>query len=200
MQKSLKNKSTWALATVLIAIEQIIKIVIHQFFFHEYLPIIPPFVYFSPLFNRDYSWLNSLFDLGVGKAAHIIITGIIILLIISVYLFISNTYKKNKLFHCSFAFLFAGSMCSFIDKVFWDGSLDYIQLTGLFTFDLKDVYLNIAIGLAILLMILKRKQINQINESEFAKAYWNFITKKIRKGKKLKEDLYTKEEMNLLKK
>lgn len=186
MQISLKNKTTWASVFGLIAVEQTIKLIINQFFFHEYLPILPPFLYFSPLFNRDYSWFNSMLQLGVGKLAHIITTGIIILLIITVFLFISNTYQKNKLFHTCFAFLLSGSLCSFIDKVFWDGSLDYIQVTGFFTFDLKDVYLNVAIGLAIILMFIKRKVINDVDETAFMKDYWRYITQWFRKKEKVK--------------
>ncbi|WMJ23840.1 signal peptidase II [Paludicola sp. MB14-C6] len=182
----MKNKTTWACILGLIAIEQSIKIVINQFFFHEYRPILPPYLYFSPLFNRDYSWFNSMLQLGVGKWAHIITTTIIILFIITAYIFISNTYQKDNLLNSCFAFLLSGSLCSFIDKVFWNGSLDYIQVTGFFTFDLKDVYLNVAIGLAIILMIVKRKTINDMDDALFLKNYWNYTTKWFRKQENIK--------------
>ena len=39
----------------------------------------------------------------------------------------------------------AGSICSLIDKLFWGGSLDFIQIPLFFTFDLKDCYLSLAV-------------------------------------------------------
>ena len=41
-----------------------------------------------------------------------------------------------------------GGLCSLLDKTLWGGSLDYLQVPGKCTFDLKDLYL--AAGLACL--------------------------------------------------
>jgi hypothetical protein len=65
-----------------------------------------------------------------------------------------------------FIFVFSGAMCSLIDKVFWNGSLDYIELKGFFTFDLKDVYVNVSIGLLLFFMIKGNKKIKSILEDK----------------------------------
>ena len=44
-----------------------------------------------------------------------------------------------------FVFIFAGALCSFIDKVFYGGSLDFIGISDLFIADLKDIYINIGL-------------------------------------------------------
>jgi len=77
-----------------------------------------------------------------------------------------------------FAFLFSGAICSLIDKVFWNGSLDYILVKGLFTFDLKDVYINVFIGLLILSLILGDKVLKQIDDDDLLKDFAKYIFKK----------------------
>jgi len=48
----------------------------------------------------------------------------------------------TKLLNISISFVIAGIICSFIDVVFWGGSLDFIGLFDWFIFDMKDVWLN----------------------------------------------------------
>ena len=70
-----------------------------------------------------------------------------------------------------FAFLFSGAFCSLIDKIFWDGSLDYILVKGFFTFDLKDVYLNVFNGLLILSVLINNKILEQIDTKVLLKDF-----------------------------
>ena len=44
-----------------------------------------------------------------------------------------------------FLFIFAGALCSVIDKVFYGGSLDFIGISDLFIADLKDIYINLGL-------------------------------------------------------
>lgn len=69
---------------------------------------------------------------------------------------------------------FAGSLCSLIDKVFWGGSLDFIQIPKLFTFDLKDCYLSITQILFIIVAIIHNEEIS-------VKEYLLFCFSKLRK-------------------
>ena len=41
--------------------------------------------------------------------------------------------------------MFAGAVCSLIDKIFYGGSLDFIGIIPLFIADIKDIYICIAI-------------------------------------------------------
>lgn len=122
---------------LLILIEQSIKVIIYYCFLHKSAPILPPVLYFEPVFNRDYSWINSMMQFGVGKGAHIALGTLMILIIYMFYRFLNHRMITSKIINVMFAFILAGAVCSLIDKVFWDGSLDYIMLNGFFTFALS---------------------------------------------------------------
>ena len=74
----MNNRMTWILTLILIAIEQGIKIIINSKFLDKSVPIIPSFMYFDPMFNKDYSWFNSMLQLGVGKSIHIALVVVVI--------------------------------------------------------------------------------------------------------------------------
>lgn len=90
----------------------------------------------------------------------------ILIIFISILLFdyIRQKQKEDKIINLLFTFLFAGAVCSLIDRVFWGGSLDYIYLKGLFTFDLKDVYLSIFEIILISCRIFNYKGLRRVNE------------------------------------
>ena len=154
---TIKKKSIWLAIIALIAIEQGIKVIINNDFLESNVPILSPWLYFSPMLNRDYSWFNSMLQLGVGKWVHILA---VLVILISAFLFyrsMNNRKKTTLLIDVAFMFLLAGGICSLIDKVLWSGSLDYIQLKGYFTFDLKDVYINVFNGFLVLMFIIDYK-------------------------------------------
>lgn len=147
-------------AALLIIIEQGLKLIVNRNL-DAFFPIVPPVLYFKPMFNRDYSWINSMFQLGVGKWVHI---ALVIGMLVFILLAYDYALKKagGKYINVMFAFVIAGAVCSLIDKLFWGGSLDYILLSGFFTFDLKDVYINVFIGLFIAGLLFKNKALKQI--------------------------------------
>ncbi len=163
------------LTVILIIVEQSIKLIINAKYLNESIPIIKNFVYFDPLFNRDYSWINSLFQLGVSKFIHIFLVSLIIIGVIIVYKFIVYKNYNTNLLSVAIAFLLAGGSCSLIDKIFWDGSLDYIYLVNYFTFDLKDVYVNLFIFFMIIMFIIDHQGIRTIEEDTFIKDLKNYI-------------------------
>lgn len=174
----IKNKKTYIAVLILITIEQAIKIVINNNFLDKKYPILPPFLYFEPMFNRDYSWFNSMVQLGISKWVHISIVAIMSILIYQFYQYLNKQFRTNKIINIMYAFIFSGAICSLIDKVFWNGSLDYILLNGFFTFDLKDVYINIFIGILILSLILENKVLNQIDDN-IIKDFTKYILRKL---------------------
>ncbi|NEU04998.1 signal peptidase II [Clostridium senegalense] len=173
-----QNKKTYISVFILVAIDQIIKIVINNKFFDKKFPILPPLLYFDPMFNRDYSWFNSMLQLGVGKYIHILIVVIMSILIYQLYQYLNKQFGDNKIINIMYAFIFSGAICSLIDKVFWNGSLDYISLNVFFTFDLKDVYINVFIGLVILSLILKNKVLSQIDD-DIVKDFTKYVLRKL---------------------
>ncbi len=173
MQKN--NKATWLGVFLLILIEQTIKIIINSNFLDKSYPILTPMLYFEPVFNRHYSWFNSMLALGVSKSVHIVFVAALLIIILFFYKYIIETYGHIKLVNIMFAFVFAGAVCSLIDKVFWDGSLDYILVRGFFTFDLKDVYINIFNGLLILSLFLPGKEIKELSEQDLLKGFKQYM-------------------------
>lgn len=157
----IKKKGVWLAIIMLIAIEQGIKAIINNVFLESNVPIFAPWLYFSPMFNRDYSWFNSMLQLGVGKWVHVLVVLVILILAFLFYRSMNSRKTTTLLIDIAFAFLLAGGMCSLIDKVFWDGSLDYIQIKGYFTFDLKDVYINVFNGLLILMFLVDYKRLRK---------------------------------------
>ncbi|GKX30102.1 peptidase A8 [Vallitalea longa] len=126
----------------LIAMDQIIKLIIKQYYFQKDINILGGLVYFRPVINTSYSWFNSLFDLGVGYYSHIIfnILTIILMLVAINYIYY---YNNNSTLTDIITILFiSGAICSLIDKIFYGGSLDFIYLRSLFTFDIKDCYVS----------------------------------------------------------
>lgn len=174
----IQNKKTWIGVFILITIEQVIKIVINNKFFDKRFPILPPLLYFEPKFNRSYSWFNSMLQLGVSKWIHIAIVAIMSILIYLFYQYLNEQFGATKIVNIMYGFVFSGAICSLIDKVFWNGSLDYILVNGLFTFDLKDVYIDTFIGLLILSLLLKNKVLKQIDDINIVKDFTKYILRK----------------------
>lgn len=179
---SKKSSFVYIWALILIGVEQFIKIIINYNFFHESYPIFEPILYFEPMFNRDYSWFNSLFKLGIGKWVHIFFVGLVLFGLVSFYHYLKSENKNTRMMDWMYIFILAGAVCSFIDKVFWNGSLDYILLEGYFTFDLKDVYINIFNGLLLLALFIKSSGLNDLDD-DFLKGYKNYIFRKNKASK-----------------
>lgn len=178
MNSKIQNKMTYLAVIILVIIDQVIKIVINNNFFDKKFRILPPLLYFEPMFNRQYSWINSMLQLNIGKYVHISLVAIISILIYLFYQYLNKQFGTNKIINIMYAFIFSGAMCSLIDKIFWNGSLDYILVNGFFTFDLKDVYINIFNGLLILSLFLKNKVLKQIDDN-IAKDFTKYILRKL---------------------
>lgn len=172
------TKRIWIITLVLIAIEQGMKLVIHGNYLDLNLPILSPWLYFSPVFNRDYSWLNSMLQLGVGKWVHIVLVSVILFLLYLFYKFLNRDTATTALPDTMFAFIFSGAICSLIDKLFWNGSLDYIALTGFFTFDLKDVYINVFNGLLIFMLLIDYKGLKRVNTNDVIKEFIRYVRRR----------------------
>lgn len=177
----IENKKTWIAVFILIALDQVIKIVINNNFLDRKSPILPGILSFEPMFNRHYSWLNSMLELGVSKWIHISFVTIIVILMYLFYKYLNEQFETNKIINIMYTFIFSGSMCSLIDKVFWNGSLDYIYVNGFFIFDLKDVYINIFIGLLALSLFLKDKALKQFDDKNIVKDFATYILQNILK-------------------
>lgn len=171
----IRKKSIWPAIICLVALEQGLKVIINSYYLLVKAPILSPWLFFSPVFNRDYSWFNSMLQLNIGRWFHVILVVVMLVAIYVVYQFLRQRLEMDKLINSAFAFLFAGALCSLIDKVFWNGSLDYILVSGMFTFDLKDAYINVFIALFILMVAINHRGIRQVNEDKLFRDFVVYV-------------------------
>ncbi|WMM25492.1 signal peptidase II [Tissierella sp. MB52-C2] len=178
MKKIIKNKNkiTETMILALIILEQGIKIIVKAYYGIK-TPIIKDILYFAPVLNDNYSYINSLFNLGWGRIFHILLVVFVLFFSYYAFKYLEAKAAKNSMINILKIFLLAGIICSLIDKIFWNGSLDYILLKGFFVFDLKDCYLTIFEVLVIMLIIKNGKKVSKINDKELLKDYIKFIKK-----------------------
>ena len=141
----LKNKHLLILFICLMILDQGIKIVIKYNYFNDYFEIIPNFLSFHPIINTHGSWLNARFNFNINFPSLILINAISLMLFIEIYRYTKIKCGKSFWIDMCFIFIFAGALCSFIDKVFYGGSLDFIGISNLFIADIKDMYINLGL-------------------------------------------------------
>ncbi|WP_125152342.1 signal peptidase II [Clostridium rectalis] len=102
----IKNEITYVAIISLIALDQFIKIVINNNFFYKRFHIISHFLYFEPMYNRDYSWFNSMLQLEISKYIHILVVTVLIILIYLLYGYVNNKFGTNKIINIMYVFIF----------------------------------------------------------------------------------------------
>ena len=187
--KNLNGVNTKVLITtfvILMLLDQGLKLIIKFNFFDTYFEIIPSFLSFNPIINTQGSWLNARFNFNVSFPLLILINGISLMLFIEIYRY--SKYKEFKSFWSDmcFIFIFAGALCSFIDKVFYGGSLDFIGISDLFIADFKDIYINL--GLLFFIMACYKSGFFSEQEETTLKDDLNSIKKFM---KFIKKDILT---------
>lgn len=139
---------------VLVAIDQVSKLVIAHYFVNADMVLIPDILRFRPVLNTYLNWIASIIEYKTPVwfmiAAQIFSLAIVFLY----YRYLSYLWTQGRKFlNGMVVFLTAGIMCSFVDVVFWGGSLDFLRLFDWFTFDLKDVYLNVGVISALIFCV-----------------------------------------------
>ena len=178
----MKTKTVLLWAIALFIIDQAIKIVINQYFIDVKFDIIPPLFYFKPTFNHNYSYINSLFKLGMGFWTHIIIFSFAVIFSIFLYDLMKTISGNNKLLNVAFIFAFAGLLSGYIGTIVWNGCLDYIYLKPLFVFDLKDLYINCFLILLFLYSIIDRKHMSTFKTKDIINHFKNRFTSHPKNG------------------
>jgi len=141
----LNKKSILISFFLLFIFDQGIKIIIKSFFFDKYISIIPNVLFFNPIINTDGSWLNARFNASVNFPLLIVINLVAIFLFIELYRYYCFRGESDYWADMCFIFVTCGALCSFIDKIFYGGSLDFIGISTLFIADIKDIYINLGI-------------------------------------------------------
>ena len=142
MNMTRKKMFFWIICLVLA--DQVIKLIIANFFIDTKFYLIEPILGFRPVFNAQYSYFNSILKLNLGLLPHailLIFAQIIILLCYRYYRFLQHSSKS--LIDISFIFGQSALICVFCGFFFWKaGILDFIYLY-FWTVDLKDIYINV---------------------------------------------------------
>ncbi|WMM25490.1 hypothetical protein RBU61_02175 [Tissierella sp. MB52-C2] len=86
MNKLIKNKDRTikVMILVLVMLDQMIKIIVKAYYGIK-TPIIKDILYFAPVLNDNYSYINSLFNLGWSRIFHILL--VVFILFFSYYAF-----------------------------------------------------------------------------------------------------------------
>jgi len=158
----------------LILIDQTAKIIISKVFMQYEFDILGEILRFAPVLNIRLSYLGNFIDILSAPAIAVLIN------IFALYIFLSgySLYKAKKTntgFWVKVIMISgtAGCLCSLTDKLFWGGSLDFLQIPNFFTFDLKDCYITIAWALFVVIGILHNKEIS-------VEEYFRFCCNKFR--------------------
>lgn len=116
---------------------------------------------FNPELNTRLSYAGNFFELLSSPFVTILLNVFVLFLFFSGYML----YQAKRA-HISFWVKIimicgiSGCLCSLIDKLFWGGSLDFLQIPTLFIFDLKDCYLTVAEVIFVAIGILNSKEIS----------------------------------------
>ena len=159
--------------TILVIIDQIVKIIVNSYFLESRFDIIPSLFEFRPTFNTKHSYVNVLlsqyFDINIGLLPHIFL---FLLIVIGSFIFYgyfrNSNLRYKRLLDFEFVFLLASIICAFSGNLVWEkGTINYIYLKPLFIFYLKDLYNNCFV---VLFYIFTFK-----NKTEFRKMKLNDV-------------------------
>lgn len=145
----------------LLLIDQIIKIIISSAFMQYDFDIINHVLRFHPNINTNLSWAGNYIDIFSSLSVTVLLNVLVIFILLSGYLLYKAKKKQARrsvklIMTCGLA----GCLCSLIDKLFWGGSLDFLQIPNFFIFDLKDCYLTIAEVLFVIIGLRHNKEIS----------------------------------------
>lgn len=161
-QGGFSNKVILVSSAILISADNIVKSIIRIFFKEPVtITIVDKWLYFYPVVNTQGSWLSARYGLDYGINIFIVINIVILPLIVQIYRF--YVYKKGKSpwIDMAFILMISGAASSLVDKVFFNGSLDFIELYRLFVADFKDFYLTLSIGCLLSFLMLNSKDMKQ---------------------------------------
>jgi len=164
---------------ILIGLDQGIKLLVAHFLIDAEFTIIPYILRFRTHQNIHLGWIPNMIDFMMPLPMAIFISILAIILMLVYYKFwVFLNQSRGKVSHIPHIFLMlvlSAGICKLIDDIFWGGTLDFIQLFDWFIFDIKDVYLTVAVGLSIFCAISEEKYLRKLplaNRNERRFSYW----------------------------
>ena len=137
----MQNLYKYMVVVALIALDQGIKLWVKKYK-GKRITLINNFLYIKPQQNTYYSWFNSMLKIKKTRGLHIVLTVAILIFAAFGFSKVYSDLSQGITIVILEVLLIAGATCSLIDRVFWNGSLDYLLVKKL-VIDLKDVYIAI---------------------------------------------------------
>jgi len=147
-----------------------------------YRPIVPGFLNLAHAQNTYGSWLFAKLEWDfIGAGFLIALIFVFSFFTIAAYRYYTHTVRRSLLADLSFVFYLAAFMSAFIDIAVRGFTIDFIQLPGYVTADLKDIYLWF--GTACLLAETFDNPNNQWNMSfrDFGQAFVRMLRYQVRR-------------------
>lgn len=154
MKQNLLKKKKKLIAYVVFAVlaDQLIKVIIYQY--QPDINLIGKALRIQMVLNREQSALYSFFNIHMQTAV-IIIQKILIFGAVTV-LYI-KWKQKNQYYAYAYILFLTAMTASVIDSALWGFTVDYLNFYQLFCHDLKDLYVDTAVGFLLLGMREDRK-------------------------------------------
>ena len=134
----MKRKKIIFWIVCLVVADQIVKLIIANYFIDTRFDIIDSILGFRPIYNTQYSYFNALLKLNIGLLPHTILLILIQFVILLLYKYMRTAQHSTKLLDISFIFGQSALICVFFGFFFGEaGILDFIYLR-LWTVDFKD--------------------------------------------------------------
>lgn len=171
-------KKNFICSLLLILIDQFVKLFVTTYYINANIMLIPHILLFRPVQNTNLNWIASMIEYDTPLLFMLLMQTLALALILVLHRYLSYLWKQgSKFLNGMLVFFVAGIACSFIDVAFWGGSWDFIRFLDWFTFDLKDVYLNIGFVFLLIYIVNYDQRIDRkmIDEQRKQTSLWIWI-------------------------
>lgn len=146
-------------AVFLSMVDQLIKIIIYKFDFS--IELVGYFLRIEPTKNLNQTAMFNFLNLELNGTYIIIFKAVLVLALLCIFIKLKN---KSAYIWCAFVLLLSAGISNLADSVAWGYTLDYVFFSRLTCYDLKDFYVDTAIGFGLIEILFNRKKLDTIQE------------------------------------
>lgn len=108
--------------------------------------LIGKYLTINPTRNAEQSGILNLFHIQLDSWLLIVLKLILVCLALGLWMICRMKFADSISINIFGVLFVSAAMCTFLDSLVWGYTLDYLQYKGIFCYDLKDYYVNCAIG------------------------------------------------------
>lgn len=146
-------------AVFLSVVDQLIKIIIYKFDLS--IKLVGYFLRIEPTKNLNQNAMFNFLNLELNGTFIIIFKAVLVLALFCIFIKLKN---KSAYIWYAFILLFSASIANLADSVAWGYTLDYVFFSRLTCYDLKDFYVDTAIGFVLIEILFNMKKLDTIQE------------------------------------